>query len=158
MLNHWNVEQAVALGILVWIWNRLGLSDRATLIGNIVFAAITIFFFFVKQFCKKFCIVFLSCQRRELVYREYLKYSDFCPFKSGRWYLWRVGQVESRDSFKVEIVSSILTRATMIWCKVCNKQINSVLDCFVYEPTGTWRHKLPWILVAPKSYQKLMAM
>lgn len=30
------LEKIVAFGIIVWIWNKLGLSPKATLIGNIV--------------------------------------------------------------------------------------------------------------------------
>ena len=48
MLQHWNVEMVLATGILVYIWNRLGLSDRAVLIGNIVAAIVLIVFVFIK--------------------------------------------------------------------------------------------------------------
>lgn len=35
MLKLSSVEHILAFGIIVWIWNRLGLPERVTLIGNI---------------------------------------------------------------------------------------------------------------------------
>lgn len=47
MILHLTVEKVLAFGILVWLWNRLGLSDRATLVGNIVAMILLIVFVFV---------------------------------------------------------------------------------------------------------------
>jgi hypothetical protein len=33
---HFDTDRILAFGIIVWIWNHLGLSPKATLIGNIV--------------------------------------------------------------------------------------------------------------------------
>lgn len=44
---HWTVEHILAFGIIVWIWNHLGLSPKATLIGNIVAIILLIFLVFV---------------------------------------------------------------------------------------------------------------
>lgn len=49
MWNHWDTTQVLGAGILVWIWNNLGITDgRVVLAGNILAAAIVAFFCFVK--------------------------------------------------------------------------------------------------------------
>jgi hypothetical protein len=44
---HWTVEQIIAFGIIVWIWNHLGLSVKTTLIGNIVAIILLVFLVFI---------------------------------------------------------------------------------------------------------------
>lgn len=44
---HWAVEQILAFGIIVWIWNHLGLSPKATLIGNIVAIILLVILVFI---------------------------------------------------------------------------------------------------------------
>jgi hypothetical protein len=44
---HWAVEQILAFGIIVWIWNHLGLSPKATLIGNVVAIILLVILVFI---------------------------------------------------------------------------------------------------------------
>jgi hypothetical protein len=46
-LLHWGVEQILCFGIIVWIWNHLGLSAKATLIGNVVAIILLVFLVFI---------------------------------------------------------------------------------------------------------------
>jgi hypothetical protein len=47
-MTHWNIEQVLAVGIVTWIWNNLGLDGKVVLIGNIVAAIALIVFTFLK--------------------------------------------------------------------------------------------------------------
>jgi hypothetical protein len=46
-LLHLDVEKILAFGIIVWIWNHLGLSPKATLIGNIVAIILLVILVFI---------------------------------------------------------------------------------------------------------------
>lgn len=41
---HLTIEKIIAFGLLIYAWNHLGLSPKATLIGNIIAAALLIIF------------------------------------------------------------------------------------------------------------------
>lgn len=46
-MRHWDIVEVVAFGIIVWIWNHLGLPERVALIGNVVAAILLVVAVFV---------------------------------------------------------------------------------------------------------------
>lgn len=48
-MAHWNVEQVLAVGIVTWIWNNLGIEKPGVVIaGNILAVVLLLIFTFYK--------------------------------------------------------------------------------------------------------------